>query len=203
LKSAQSSKLLQYCRLAACKNWEFLEQDKTSILILQLEPVLGQNMKNRKPRATQRSVTLSEHRRPTTPPAIGQRPPPLCRAHGFAAAAQPPPVSPPPPPRPQLKPPFPTASRGYKESTQGRRSSPFCHFRTHAPAPLCLFSATVVRQQVVTDVQPSRGTEPSSTGASTVSHADPCPELPRLPDAAAFFTAGSHRCHFPRAIPQP
>jgi hypothetical protein len=90
----------QYFWLAACKNWDFLEQHKTSISILQVEPVLGQIMKNQKPRGTNRSVTLSEQRRPTILPALGQRPPPLCRAHGFGAAALPPPVSPPPPPRP-------------------------------------------------------------------------------------------------------
>jgi hypothetical protein len=56
-----------------------LKQDKTSISILQLEPVLGQILKNRKPRGTHRSVTLSEQKHPTAPPL-------LCQAHGFAAA---------------------------------------------------------------------------------------------------------------------
>jgi hypothetical protein len=147
-------------------------------------------------------VTLSEQRRPTAPPAFGQWPPPLCRAHGFSAAALPPPVSPPPPPRPQLASPFPTASRGYKERMQGRRSSPSCHFRTHTLALHRLYSATIVHRHAITDVQPSRVPEPSSTGASTTSHTDPFSELPRPSDTATFFTAGSHRCHFPPAVPQ-
>jgi hypothetical protein len=139
---------------------------------------------------THRSVTLSEQRRPTMPPAFGQRLSPLCCADGSTAPAT-------------LTPPFPTASRGYKESAQSQRSSPFCHFCTHALAPLRLCSATVVHQQAITDVQPSRVPEPSSTRASTASHTDPCSELPGPPNATAFFTIGSHRCYFPPAVPQP
>jgi hypothetical protein len=142
-------------------------------------------------------VTLSEQRRPTTPPAFGQRPPPLCRPqfhhrhHPSRNSCRLSAIS------------APTTQHRYKEHAQSRRSSPFCHFRNHARALLCLCSATVVHRQAITDVQPSRVLEPSSTRASTVSHTDPCSELPGLPYTAAFFTASSHRCHFPPAIPQP
>jgi hypothetical protein len=90
-------------------------------------------------------------------------------------------------------------------STSLRSSS---HFRCSALAralPLlyrCVHhSATAVHRQAVANGQPSQVPEPPSTGAPTVSEADPYSDLPGPPEAAYFFTAGSHQCQLPPAAP--
>jgi hypothetical protein len=42
--------------------------------------------------------------------------------------------------------------------------------------------------------------EPQLNGAPTASQADPCSELPGPPDAAPFFSMGSHRCRLPPCV---
>jgi hypothetical protein len=85
---------------------------------------------------------------------------------------------------------------------RGRGKFPPPPFSLYHSAPLCPYTATVVRRQAVIDLQPSRVPESSSTGAPTASQADSCSELPGPPDAF-FFTAGSHRCRLSPTVPRP
>jgi hypothetical protein len=113
----------QYPKLAKCKNWDFVEQSKASILIFKFKPILDKLQKNLKPLGPTRQ-----------PPYLnsGASPCRLPSNHGHHCSAMPI-ILPPPPPRP-------TASSGYKRGTPPPPwSNPFFllrRFTTTAPPRL-------------------------------------------------------------------
>jgi hypothetical protein len=97
--------------LATCKNWEFLEQDKTPILIFKFEPVLDKLEKNSETTGAHPSAARSEqwhspcrpssdcgHRHHSARSLRRHRPPP-CAAIKDAERTRVSPFSPPSPPR--------------------------------------------------------------------------------------------------------
>jgi hypothetical protein len=73
---------------------------------------------------------------------------------------------------------------------------PLLYTTSTALPPLCAGKPSPMGSQVMCPELPS-------TGAPTMSQADPCSELPGLLDATLFFTVGSHWCRLPSATPRP
>jgi hypothetical protein len=78
----------QYPLLASCKNWEFLEQDKTPILIFKVEPILHKLKKKSKTAGAHPSAA-GPNNGAAHADCIRTAAPPFCHAHGFSTTTTP------------------------------------------------------------------------------------------------------------------